>query len=203
MRSILWAALALVASAGAAAATTRSCSVTGKEGAGIEIESGGQWRPLAGGVLPEGTVRLRTDASTRAEITCDDGIVVTVGTATAVDLVWLTGEAGSERHVLLRLSEGIVGLLAPLRNWAGFTVETPLAIASIRSTVWLVEHEAATGTAVFVREGEVGVAAGRERFGLKPAEGITIPADGPPGAVTVWGEARVARAIARLGFGWL
>ena len=83
-------------------------------------------------------------------------------------------------------------------------MRTPLAIASARTTTWLVEYAEATGTGVFVRLGSVDVAAARggATARLDAGEGVTIV----PGAARVqvvrWGEGRIAGAGATLGFGW-
>lgn len=209
---------ALLVPAGAAgAAEPRACAVTGLEGNRIEIAAAGGWLPLAGAELPEGPTRLRTGAGTRAEIRCADGLAVTLGPETEIDLSGLVGDPG--RPVLLRLAAGIVGLVAPVAPAGGLAVETPLAIASVRSTEWLVEAGELGATAVFVRAGRVAVTppGGAETWLLGPGEGIDLaPPPAPPtrgpGAVAApadaeasvrrWPAERIAAAGARLGFGW-
>ena len=102
---------------------------------------------------------METGNRARVEILSSDGIAVTIGFGTRVDPTSLTGLQGRDGDLLFDLVEDILGIVAPHRIWRSFRVPTSLAIASIRSTEWLVEHEAEAPTGVFVRHGEVTVAA--------------------------------------------
>lgn len=193
------AALMALAPQGASAADPRVCSVEAVEGPEARGWSAGEWSPLRAGQAVAFEAKVSTGPRTRVKISCEDGIVVTVGTGSEVNLGTL---AASDRSVVLQLIEGIVGLVAP-GGFAAFDVRTPLAIASVRSTEWLVEHDSADGSAVFVRDGEVAV---RVRAGgwftLGSGEGISIALDGTPGAVKTWGAARISRSTSALGFDW-
>jgi ferric-dicitrate binding protein FerR (iron transport regulator) len=105
--------------------------------------------------------------------------------------------------VAIQLIEGIIGLVVPQRNWRRFEVSTPVAIASVRSTEWLIEWRRGGSAAVFVRMGEVAVRSAQgERFMLGMGDGITISAAGAAGDVKQWGAARIAESTAMLGFEW-
>lgn len=188
-----------------------NCRINAVEGAPVRLQVGDQWSPVEIGPLPAGAQRIATGPGARAEIVCDADLVVTIGAGTEVSLDVLTGARDPSEPVLLRLLRGILGIDAPLPAWAGFEVQTPLAIASARSTSWLVEYGEVTGSAAFVRSGTVAViSTEREPIAvLQEGQGITIvPApDGSlpdPASIAVvdWGPARLGAAAASLGFGW-
>lgn len=202
MKTVRAAVLAILASLGFAlpAAAGRDCEVSRLEGDSLSIWQAGTWSELGPGPLPAAAAKLRTGTSARAEIRCDDGLVVTVGVATEVNLEVLVvpGDAG----VLLQLVRGILGLAAPDPVAGGVEVRTPLAIAAVRSTEWLVEHGDAEGSAVFVRAGRVGVRAGTAAVTLGPGEGVTVEPSGAVQPVKRWGAPRIARSTGALGFDW-
>lgn len=181
-----------------AAALVRACVVAAVDGPEARQWAAGAWSPLAPGQPVSAEAKLATGPGTRLKLACDGGIVVTVGVGTEVNLETLAGQGDS---VVVQLIEGIIGLLAPPAGWRRFEVRTPLAIASVRGTEWLVEH-GAEASAVFVRDGRVAVRARGGGGTLGPGEGITIAAGGGPGEVKVWGPPRIARATAALGFDW-
>jgi len=186
-----------------ASAEARACAVAHVEGEHGRIRHDDVWRPLAVGALPAGEVRIETGPETRAQIACDDGVELTVGAGTTVDLERLIGEAGRERSVLLRLLEGVVGAVAPQRNWSRFDIQAPLAIASVRSTEWLVGHDPASGSFAFVRKGMVTVdplAAGPP-MDLEVGQGVDVTPTGVEGP-RAWPVARIEQIGGRIGYGW-
>lgn len=191
-------ALVLLAAFAATAAEARECEVARLEGQTVRIWHEGSWSPLAPGPLPAGATKVETGRETRVEIRCDDGVVVTVGVATEVNLEVLSGAEADRGRAVLQLIRGIVGVV----SGRGFQVRTPLAIASARSTAWLVEHDAAEGSAVFVREGRVGVRAPSQAVVLGAGEGLTVPPSGAAAEVKTWGAPRIARSVEALGLGW-
>lgn len=205
-------ALVLVAtSATAASHTMRNCSVSSLEGAPVRLQVDGQWQALEAGPLPDGAQAIATGPAARAEITCEADLVITIGAGTEVSLDALMAGSDDPEPALLTLLRGIIGIDAPTPAFRGFEVHTPLAIASARSTSWLAEYAAVTGSAVFVRSGSVEVVT-RERQPLAvldEGEGVTI-VPGPdgglpdPGIINVveWGAGRIDGAAASLGFGW-
>lgn len=198
-RAVRTIGLAMLLALPALAAEARECAVDAVEGADARVWADGAWSPLSPGQPLAAEAKVATGRATRVRIVCDDGIVVTVAPASEVNLESLTSPGDS---VIMQLVHGIVGLFAPERM-RRFEVRTPLAIASVRSTEWLVEHDPAEGSAVFVRAGRVAVGARTGgRFGLGPGEGITITPDGVPGEVKTWGQPRIARSTEALGFDW-
>jgi hypothetical protein len=199
---IAFLALAALPAALAAAEGTRSCAVDAVEGETARYWESGVWSGVAEGLAIPVEAKIATGPEDRVRIVCDDGVVVTVGAATEVNLEQLAGPAGRDRNVFVQLLEGIVGVLAPARSWGRFEVRTPVAIASVRSTEWLVENMAGEA-AVFVRDGRVAVdVRDGGRVTLAAGEGITVAADGAPGEVKTWGAARIERSTAALGFDW-
>jgi len=182
----------------------RACSVSAIQGAPARVRDSGRWSDLKVGRLSDDPEVVATGPGARLEIQCDDGLVLTLGGGIEVELEGLIGPAGQSESVVLRLLRGIVGIKAPKRTWKSFEVRTPLAVASARTTDWLVEYAELTGSGVFVRSGsvDVGAARGGGEVRLDAGEGVTIV----PGATRVpvirWGGARIAGAAATLGFGW-
>lgn len=190
--------LALLAGS-AVAQQPRSCAVSALDGE-ARYWVDGVWRPveIASEIAIEGKVETGPDG--RLEITCNDGTIVTIGVATEVNVSDL---AGPERNVVLQLIAGIVGIVSPDGGWDRFEVRTPVAIASVRSTEWLVETSAEGGTAIFVRAGRLAVAlSDGKRVSLGQGEGITVSAAGEAGPVKTWGAARIEQSATALGLGW-
>jgi ferric-dicitrate binding protein FerR (iron transport regulator) len=200
-RATLAAALAALLAAPVAAQAPR-CVVSAIDGGDVALWNAGTWRAAAPGPLADGDAVLRTGPGSRAEVRCGSALVLTVGTGTEVNI---EGLGASSRHVILQLIEGIVGLVAPAPRRGRIELRGPLAIASARSTEWLVIVGADRGTATFVRAGTVAVRplAGPSRLRLLgPGEGIDVRPAVAPGPVVRWGAPRVAAASTALGFGW-
>jgi len=103
------------------------------------------------------------------------------------------------RKALLRLIAGIVRIRLPSdRPWNRFDVVTPTAIASVRSTDWIIEAARDT-SAVFCAQGSVTVrnrSIGGEVV-LEPGFGTDVARSAPPTPVKRWGQKRVDSAVAR------
>lgn len=201
-QSLALLAAILMAGPALAADTGRQCDVAEISGPEATLWRFGDEVGLVVGALAPGEGTITTGSTTRVEIRCDGGVVITIGVDTRVALESLVGAAASD-NVILQILDGIVGAVAPARNWKGFELRSPLAIAAIRSTEWFLQHDSDTGSAVFVREGRVEVSAPRQgrAFALAPGEGVDVtPTDAGP--VRTWGAARVEAAGERLGFGW-
>jgi ferric-dicitrate binding protein FerR (iron transport regulator) len=179
----------------ATAASARECMVTDQSGPPGTTQDGAA---VAKGANVAAGAVVVTGPDTRIEITCDDGVVVTVGTATQLDLGNLPAPDDGG-NIVLRLLRGISGFDVPRRTWDSFQVETDLAIASVRSTAWLVESK--KNTAVFVRRGAVEVSAADAKVLLTEGQGVDVTVEGL-GPTAVWGEPRIRRAGDALGFGW-
>ena len=199
----LAAALVLCA---AAPAQARLCRIAAVEGAGAELWVEGRWRNVASAdlplALPPVAAILRTGPEARVRLACDDGVEATLGTSSELNLATLT-EPAPDGGVVMRLIRGVVAAAAR-GAWPRFEIRSPLVIAAVRSTEWLVVHDPAEGSAVFVRAGEVAVRAleGSGAATLGPGEGVDMPPGGPLSPVKTWGAARVEALGARLGPGW-
>lgn len=194
----------LLGAAGSAnAADARSCVVDRVEGPNARYWVAGDWLTVVAGSTVPADAKFATDDETRVLITCGDGTVVTIGTRTEINLENLVAISGRREPVAMQLIYGIIGLFLPDATGAGFEVRTPVAIASVRSTRWLMEWDPKDAAAVFVRSGTVtvrGTISGR--YILREGEGITIAAGGETGPVKTWGAARIEQSIGRLGFEW-
>lgn len=190
--------LAPLAVADATAQQTRSCAVAALQGEAA-LERAGQRQTVVVGTILTADDRLLSFREARVEIRCNDGVRINIGADTRLELATLVGPPQTSRSVVMRLLEGIVRVALPaVRSWRHFEVQTPTAVASVRSTDWIVQTAKDGATAVFVVEGQVLAAdrAGSKGAFLNAGEGIDFAADGSMAASVVWGEARVKRTLA-------
>ena len=124
-------------------------------------------------------------------------IVIGAGTELAVRS-YLAPAANDRLEVVLGLLRGIARLIGgPTAVPRTIEIDTRTAVASVRSTEWLIESTA-TGTGVLAIIGEVtviGLAGGR--IVLRPGEGTDVAPGATPKAPATWGLARRRDAIAR------
>jgi hypothetical protein len=133
------------------------------------------------------------------ELACSDGTHVTVCTETEINLGSLIGEQGEDASIGMSLHRGISLFLAPVRTWGTFNVFGPVAVASVRSTEWIMETPK-RGTNVFVMQGVVEVQSKRgSAVRLSPTYGVDVAPDGTMAAPKKWGASRVAAAKQKLG----
>jgi hypothetical protein len=178
--------------------------VARREGSAILLRPGDE-RPLeAGDELRRGD-RITTGPAAKVRLEFADGLVVVVGPGTEVGvddyLRPAGGDGGSGLELVLDLLVGIVRLIGPAE--AGprrVQVRTPSAIASVRSTEWIVDATPAGATGVFVRVGTVEVA-GRAGVGgsvvLEPGQGTDVRPGAAPTPPATWRPARRDDALAR------
>ena len=129
-----------------------------------------------------------------------DGSELAVGGSTTLVLnEFLLGNDGQRKSGVISL---LVGILRAVVNGGngGFVIDTQAAIASARSTDFIVE--AGDGdSAVFVAEGLVVVSGVGQARGqsveLKATEGTDVDLGQPPQQPVVWGKARVDEATER------
>ncbi|MFO1059802.1 MAG: FecR family protein [Dongiaceae bacterium] len=191
--------LALVLGAGGArAADGPGCAVSRQVGTATLLR-GAATLDVAPAMPVEPGDHVTTGPGSRLEITCRDGSTLALGERTTLSLAILDDSGGGLRKALLRLVEGIVRIGLPEETpWNRFDVVTPTAIASARSTVWIVEF-AKDDTAVFVARGRVDVGS-REHGGtvtLDPGQGTDVRDSAPPTPPKRWGQARIDSAMAR------
>lgn len=160
----------------------------------------------AGGTLQPGDPVYRGDAiltgpRSRIAIEFADGSQLAVGSDSEVELErYLVDGAGRRESGLLALLRGIVRatVAGGVSGGAGFDIRTRLAVASTRSTEWVIE--ALRGrSAVFVVSGSVEVqdiASGASVL-LEPGFGVDVRAGVPLAARKQWGTGRVDGVLAR------
>jgi hypothetical protein len=181
-----------------ALAQERSCEIAEVTGAASLIQAGNRMVVQAGTDLGPRDL-LQTGASARVEIACSDGTRVTVGPDTEIGLGSLVGEQAGDASIGMSLHRGIARFLAPVRTWGSFDVFGPVAVASVRSTEWIMETPE-RGTNVFVREGVVEVQSKRgQAVQLSPTYGVDVAPDGTMGEPKRWGAQRVTNVLTKLG----
>lgn len=189
---------ALVMVAQPALAEERSCEVAEVAGDASLTHDG---RPVAAAVgadLAPSDV-LRTGSSGRIDVACSDGTRVTLGPDTEINLGSLVGEQDQAASIGMSLHRGIARFLAPVRTWGTFNVFGPVAVASVRSTEWIMETPK-QGTNVFVLDGVVAVQSKRGgNVHLAATYGVDVAPDGTMAEPKKWGAKRVADVLTRLG----
>ena len=189
---------ALVLATQPAAAEQRTCEVAEVAGEATLTHDGNSSAAQAGADLAPSDV-LRTGSSGRIDVACSDGSRVTLGPDTEINLGSLVGEQDENGSIGMSLHRGIARFLAPVRTWGTFNVFGPVAVASVRSTEWIMETPK-NGTNVFVLDGVVEVQSKRgDTVRLSPTYGVDVAADGTMGEPKKWGAKRVADVLARLG----
>jgi hypothetical protein len=142
---------------------------------------------------------LRTGPDSRLLISCADGLQITIGPATELAMRrYLADQPGHPLEIVLGLLQGIARLVgAAIPQGRTVEIDTRTAIASVRSTQWLLESTD-KGTGVLSIEGLVTVLAlAGGQVVLQPGQGTDVPPGGPPKTPATWGEARRRNAIAR------
>lgn len=162
-------------------------------------------------VRPDGTVpatvgqavgagdEIRTEAESRAKLQFLDGTVVTVGPESRLVVVAMHLDAAGGRDAAI-LSTVLGAVRAVVTPGGSFEIQTYTAVASVRSTDWLVEASPEV-TSVLVLDGEVAVAG---RVGgpgtdvlLGAGDGTDVPAGQPPAPPRPWGAARIQALVDR------
>lgn len=189
---------ALVLAAQPALAEQRSCEVAEVAGEASLTHDGSRAAATVGADLAPSDL-LRTGGSGRIDVACSDGTRVTLGPDTEINLGSLVGEQDENASIGMSLHRGIARFLAPVRTWGTFNVFGPVAVASVRSTEWIMETPK-RGTNVFVLDGVVAVQGKRGgNVHLSPTYGVDVAADGTMAAPKKWGAKRVADVLTRLG----
>ena len=189
---------ALVLAAQPAVAQERSCEVAEVAGEATMTHDGSPSAAQVGADLAPSDL-LQTGPSGRIDVACSDGTRVTLGADTEINLGSLVGQQDANASIGMSLHRGIARFLAPVRTWGTFNVFGPVAVASVRSTEWIMETPK-RGTNVFVLDGMVEVLGKRgDNVRLSPTYGVDVAADGTMGEPKKWGAKRVADVLARLG----
>src|SRR5688572_920121 len=189
---------ALVLAAQPAVAQERSCEVAEVTGEATMTHDGSPSAAQVGADLAPSDL-LRTGPSGRIDVACSDGTRVTLGADTEINLGSLVGQQDANASIGMSLHRGIARFLAPVRTWGTFNVFGPVAVASVRSTEWIMETPK-LGTNVFVLDGVVAVQGKRgNHVELSATYGVDVAADGTMGEPKKWGAKRVADVLTRLG----
>jgi len=195
MRWLAVVVLLLLWPAGAVAAEVGSIAALRGE---VTLIREGEARPArANAALMTGD-RVVTSAGGMALLQLRGGLTITL----ARDTELVVGDvapspAQATMAAWLELIEGLVrAVLSAPGDGADARIDSPLAVTSVRSTEWTVEHMG-DHTAVFCRDGEVRVEAAGEAVTLTAGDGTDVRGDAAPTAPVVWGEPRVADTLAR------
>ena len=160
---------------------------------------GGTAQPVRPGMALETGDVLTTGPAGRLRIRFADGSTAVLGAASTLTIARFANAdggaaGGGARDAMLDLVTGIVRSIAEtVRPGSRFEVRTPTAVASVRSTEWIVESTP-EGTGVLALAGRVAVngAAGGAVV-LDPGEGTDVAPGRPPGPAVPWPPARVGR----------
>lgn len=145
------------------------------------------------------TDRIVTGPEARVKLQLVDGTVVAIGADSEVELTeYVLIEADSRLSAVLTLIRGIIRATVTGGDPpAPFDIRTQAAVASVRSTDWIVEAKNGK-TGVFVVEGLVAVTTDQPPAAvlLEPEFGTDVVVGGEPSPPVKWGEARVNAALA-------
>ncbi|MFO1067413.1 MAG: FecR family protein [Geminicoccaceae bacterium] len=142
---------------------------------------------------------VRTAADGRVVIESDDGVRLVIGSATEMKLArWEADRPKRRLDAVISLVTGVMRLIG--RETGGerqLRVESRAAVASVRSTEWLVEATG-VGMGVFVIEGSVAVASPAGEVTLAAGQGTEAVLGAAPTAPAPWSAARLERVLARV-----
>ena len=189
------AVLSRVAHGQEAAAIGRIGHVAGE----VTLLRGAHSLPATTGTVVYEEDALATGPDGRAELVCADGSTVVLGSDTAVSIATFAPPTAGPGRALLDLIDGILRLtLSAGRTWQSFEVRSATAVASVRSTDWIMDAHRAT-TAVFVVDGRVAVdsRAGLGGIVLAAGQGTDVRAGEAPTAPKNWGQKRIDDVLAR------
>lgn len=142
--------------------------------------------------------RIVTGPDSRIKIEFADRSVLAIGSDSDITVDTFLTEQGNRVSAVLSMLFGIVrATITPASAQAGFDIKTRAAVASARSTDWIVEAKP-DHTSVFVAEGEVAVIH-RDGGGvvLTAGEGTDVIGDAPPKQPARWSDSRRQDAFAR------
>lgn len=145
--------------------------------------------------------QIRTGADGRAEVTFNDGSVLTVGPDSEVAISAFAPDPQGSNAVIDLLSGIVRVTVNKATQWGRFDVRTATAVASVRGTDYLVE-DTGTASAVFVAEGRVAVSsrAGAGTVVIRAGQGVDVSSEPAPLVVKTWGAKRRDAALARVTF---
>ena len=155
--------------------------------------------PVGAPVLAED--RVVTAADGQVEIAFRDRTVLVIGPASEVVIAeYGVDDRGNRLRALLSLLGGILrSTVAKAPDAGTFDVETRVAVASVRSTEWVIAADRRDHAAVFVVDGVVEVVSKSEKTGVRVEAGFgtDVFAGKAPTPPKQWGKKRVEDVLAR------
>lgn len=193
----LFVAAVLITLSTATLASAQIADVSAVSGT-VELLRSGTRLALAKGASLHGNDQIVTSDDGRAEIAFTDGSTLVIGNSSSLIVRKFDVAADQSRSGLIDLLQGIVRMALRPGPDTRVDIATHTAIASVRSTEWIVEAKPDT-SAVFVITGRVTVAGNGVpgEVVLDPGEGTDVKADEPPSAPKAWGISRVRQVIER------
>jgi hypothetical protein len=162
----------------------------------VEVERPSGTSALASGTPLSTGDRIRTGEDGHVEIELAGGARVTLGPESELVIPEQAARAISVVDLLL----GIVRAALPDEGEIGsFLVRGRTAVASVRSTEWIVETDE-DNTAVFAIDGEVQVIGTGGTVTLAPGQGTDVAAGAAPTEPKEWGAERRNGVLARTAF---
>lgn len=201
-RDLIWLGLSIAVLlgmllTGPVAAQHHSSRITAVAGQATLIR-GGVHVPIKAGTPLHVEDRLVTANDSRVAIAFGPGDTAVIGADSAVVLRYFDVAAEGAREGLLELLHGILRVVLRPGPDTAVEVSTRTAIASVRSTEWVVEAKS-DGTGVFTVSGSVDVMSRTSgtQVRIGPGEGTDVPGAGEPSPAKRWGEARVRSVLER------
>jgi hypothetical protein len=197
-RAAALSAIVLLGASGAAFAQDRAPCIAARVVGDASIQRGAATQAVRPAMPLRQGDQLVTAAGARVEMRCPDGSTLVVGERSTVRLsIFITDDR--PHNAVVELLEGIVRALLPGgHTWERFDIVTRTAVASVRSTIWMVDAKADT-TGVFVEDGNVLVSsrANQAQIYLPAGFGVDVGARPSPLEARAWAPARVEDARTR------
>src|SRR3954451_215386 len=153
------------------------------------VQRGGQPQPLANGTQVYLDDEILTGHNGRVVIEGQGGLRLVVGPGSDLRMQrWLFEPQRNRLEGVLGLVTGVLRLFVTDNTDRSVEVETRAAVASVRSTEWIVQATAAN-TGVFVISGRVQVTAPAGSVIVGPGLGTTVVLGGAPEPPETWGAA--------------
>jgi hypothetical protein len=197
-RAVLASAIVVLGASHTAQAQDRSPCIASRVAGDAAVQRGATRQAVRPSMPLRQGDQLVTGTGGRVEIRCPDGSSLVVGERSTVRLsIFITDNR--PHNAVVELLEGIVRTLLPSgHSWERFDIVTKTAVASVRSTIWIVDAKPDT-TGVFVEDGNVLVSsrANQAQVYLPAGYGVDVGRQPAPLETRVWGAARVSDVQAR------
>jgi hypothetical protein len=171
----------------------------GRVAGSVMLLRGAERLPASPGMALHEEDGIMTAAESKAEILIADGSIIVVGPDSTVSVAQFAPREGGAGRALIELISGILRVTLSGRTpWESFEVRSATAVASVRSTDWIVDASRVK-TGVFVVEGQVAVAGRQveEHVVLDPGEGTDVLLGRAPTPPKAWGQPRIDGVLAR------